>query len=164
MDDHQQGEACLAPTDGTFCSRSCPVLALKFAPMGTCTYEHFSTPTLNAYMGRRFCDVMRRGDIIGYEQAVGRCWQMATERGPVEERFCPSCGGGNPPVALHCMWCGRSLAAEAAAAGRGESTGYTAPLRYSLTNPLEVRSLSRGQYRVLRAVGLGLIVIGALVS
>ena len=89
---------------------------------------------------------------------------MATERGPLEERFCPWCGGGNPPVALHCMCCGRRLAAESAAPGRSGSTGYTVPVQYSMANRLELRPLSPGQHRVLRAVGLGLIAVGALVS
>ena len=90
---------------------------------------------------------------------------MANERASLEQRFCPSCGGGNPLVALHCMWCGRHLrAAPAAGPGRGESAGYTAPVEYSMANRPEPRPLSRRQRLVLTAAGQGLIAVGALVS
>jgi hypothetical protein len=105
---------------------------------------------------------------MGDEQADFRTSDSAgaetAEQASLEERFCASCGGGNPLVALHCMWCGRQLAAPAAAPGRGETARYTAPLRYSMATRVEAGPLSQGRYRVLRAAGLGLIVIGALLS
>src|SRR5438067_3519804 len=106
---------------------------------------------------------------MGDEQAgflaSGSAGAETAEQPFLEERFCASCGGGNPPVALHCMWCGRRLAAASATAlGRGETPRYTAPLQRSIATRVEAGPLSRGRYRVLRAAGLGLIVIGALLS